>query len=33
MGGVSPLLAHALSLLDGKRNVRGWEWIFVSNLS
>jgi hypothetical protein len=31
MGGVSPLLAYVLSLLDGKQGIAGWEWIFVSN--
>ncbi len=29
--GVSPILAWALSLLDGKRNIAGWRWIFVSD--
>ncbi|KXN87486.1 hypothetical protein AN958_08791 [Leucoagaricus sp. SymC.cos] len=27
--GVSPILAWALSLLDGKRNIAGWRWIFI----
>ncbi|RDB25088.1 hypothetical protein Hypma_007608 [Hypsizygus marmoreus] len=27
--GVSPILAYALSLLDGQRGIRGWEWIFI----
>lgn len=30
MGGISPILAYAFSLLDGKRDIRGWQWIFVS---
>jgi hypothetical protein len=29
-GGLSPLLAYGLSLLEGKRNLEGWRWIFVS---
>ncbi|KAF9451528.1 MFS general substrate transporter [Macrolepiota fuliginosa MF-IS2] len=29
MGGVSPILAWALSLLDGKRQIAGWRWIFI----
>ncbi|KAG6861105.1 hypothetical protein C0995_003834 [Termitomyces sp. Mi166 len=29
MGGVGPILAYVLSLLDGKRNIRGWAWIFI----
>ncbi|KAG5651624.1 hypothetical protein H0H81_008001 [Sphagnurus paluster] len=29
MGGLSPLLAYALSLLDGKQGIRGWAWIFI----
>ncbi|PPQ63040.1 hypothetical protein CVT24_005986 [Panaeolus cyanescens] len=28
-GGLSPLLAYVLSLLDGKGNLAGWRWIFV----
>lgn len=27
--GVSPILAWGLSLLDGKRNIAGWRWIFI----
>lgn len=29
MGGVSPILAWALSMLNGKRHIAGWRWIFV----
>ncbi|KAF9047427.1 major facilitator superfamily domain-containing protein [Panaeolus papilionaceus] len=28
-GGLSPLLAYVLSLLDGKGSLAGWRWIFV----
>lgn len=28
-GGLSPLLAYGLSLLEGKRNLEGWRWIFI----
>ncbi|EAU91672.2 hypothetical protein CC1G_09354 [Coprinopsis cinerea okayama7 len=28
-GGLSPLLAYGLSLLEGKRNIEGWRWIFI----
>ncbi|KJA28875.1 hypothetical protein HYPSUDRAFT_61710 [Hypholoma sublateritium FD-334 SS-4] len=27
--GFSPLLAYALSLLNGKRHISGWRWIFI----
>ncbi|TFK44906.1 major facilitator superfamily domain-containing protein [Crucibulum laeve] len=29
MGGISPILAYAFSLLDGKRGIAGWAWIFI----
>ncbi|KAG5635165.1 hypothetical protein H0H81_012177 [Sphagnurus paluster] len=29
MGGISPLLAYAFSLLNGKRGISGWQWIFI----
>ncbi|KAF5380507.1 hypothetical protein D9615_004684 [Tricholomella constricta] len=29
MGGCSPVFAWILSLLDGRRGIRGWEWIFI----
>jgi MFS family permease len=29
MGGIGPILAWALSLLNGKRNIAGWRWIFI----
>ncbi|KAG5637852.1 hypothetical protein H0H81_002991 [Sphagnurus paluster] len=29
MGGISPLLAYAFSLLNGKLGIRGWRWIFI----
>ncbi|KAH0588802.1 hypothetical protein H2248_004602 [Termitomyces sp. 'cryptogamus'] len=29
MSGISPILAYIFSLLDGKRNIRGWAWIFI----
>ncbi|KAF8070733.1 major facilitator superfamily domain-containing protein [Lyophyllum atratum] len=29
MGGISPILAYVFSLLDGKRGIRGWAWIFI----
>jgi hypothetical protein len=32
-GGLSPILAWAFSLLNGKANLAGWRWIFVSALS
>ncbi|KAF8963680.1 major facilitator superfamily domain-containing protein [Flammula alnicola] len=28
-GGLSPILAYAISLLDGKRGLAGWRWIFI----
>ncbi|EAU83773.2 hypothetical protein CC1G_07508 [Coprinopsis cinerea okayama7 len=28
-GGLSPLLAYGLSLLEGKGNLEGWRWIFI----
>lgn len=27
---VSPLLASGILLLDGRRGVRGWQWLFLS---
>lgn len=30
---VSPLLASGILLLDGRRGVRGWQWLFLSILS
>lgn len=27
--GFSPILAYVLSLLDGRRGIRGWRWIFI----
>ncbi|KAG6850853.1 hypothetical protein H0H93_007471 [Arthromyces matolae] len=29
MGGIGPILAYVFSLLDGKRGIRGWSWIFI----
>ncbi|XP_006461260.1 hypothetical protein AGABI2DRAFT_192788 [Agaricus bisporus var. bisporus H97] len=29
ISGLSPIFAWALSLLDGKRNIAGWRWIFI----
>ncbi|KAF5325589.1 hypothetical protein D9611_000298 [Ephemerocybe angulata] len=29
IGGISPLLAYGLSLLEGKHNIAGWRWIFI----
>ncbi|KAG5647084.1 hypothetical protein DXG03_001454 [Asterophora parasitica] len=29
MGGISPILAYVFSLLDGRRGIRGWAWIFI----
>jgi len=29
MGGISPILAYVFSLLDGKRGIAGWRWIFI----
>ncbi|KAJ6631604.1 major facilitator superfamily domain-containing protein [Mycena sp. CBHHK59/15] len=29
ISGFSPILAYALSLLDRKRNIDGWSWIFI----
>ncbi|KAG6857182.1 hypothetical protein H0H87_008247 [Tephrocybe sp. NHM501043] len=29
MGGIGPILAYVFSLLDGKRNISGWAWIFI----
>ncbi|KAF9012523.1 major facilitator superfamily domain-containing protein [Cyathus striatus] len=29
MGGLSPILAWALSLLDGRQGIPGWKWIFI----
>lgn len=28
-GGMSPLLGYGLSLLEGKRGLEGWRWIFI----
>ncbi|PPR06530.1 hypothetical protein CVT24_001424 [Panaeolus cyanescens] len=28
-GGLSPLLAYALDLMDGQGNLAGWRWIFI----
>ena len=30
IAGVSPILAFILIQLDGKANIPGWRWIFVS---
>jgi len=32
ISGFSSILAYALSLLDGKRGIAGWSWIFVIEL-
>ncbi|KAJ7188694.1 major facilitator superfamily domain-containing protein [Mycena filopes] len=29
LSGFSPILAYVFSLLDGKRNIAGWRWIFI----
>ncbi|KAL0955861.1 hypothetical protein HGRIS_002063 [Hohenbuehelia grisea] len=29
IGGFSPIFAYAISLLNGKRGIAGWEWIFI----
>lgn len=29
IGGFSPILAYGFSLLNGKRGIRGWRWIFI----
>ncbi|TFK74581.1 MFS general substrate transporter [Pluteus cervinus] len=29
IGGFSPILAYALSLLDGRQGLAGWRWIFI----
>ncbi|KAJ6589874.1 major facilitator superfamily domain-containing protein [Mycena vulgaris] len=29
ISGFSPILAYAFSLLNGKRNIAGWSWIFI----
>ncbi|KAJ7935100.1 major facilitator superfamily domain-containing protein [Mycena leptocephala] len=29
ISGFSPILAYIFSLLDGKRNIAGWSWIFI----
>ncbi|KAF8178649.1 major facilitator superfamily domain-containing protein [Mycena galopus ATCC 62051] len=29
VSGFSPILAYVFSLLDGKRNIAGWSWIFI----
>ncbi|KAJ7018347.1 major facilitator superfamily domain-containing protein [Mycena alexandri] len=29
IAGFSPILAYVFSLLDGKRNIAGWSWIFI----
>ncbi|KAJ7502985.1 major facilitator superfamily domain-containing protein [Mycena galericulata] len=29
ISGFSPILAYVFSLLDGKRNIAGWSWIFI----
>ncbi|KAF4599948.1 hypothetical protein EYR40_007054 [Pleurotus pulmonarius] len=29
--GFSPIIAYGISLLDGKKGIAGWEWIFVSS--
>ncbi|KAL4258761.1 MFS transporter superfamily protein, partial [Pleurotus pulmonarius] len=31
ISGFSPIIAYGLSLLDGKKGIAGWEWIFVSS--
>jgi len=31
-GGLSPILAYAFSLLNGKGGLAGWRWIFVGVL-
>ncbi|KDQ28221.1 hypothetical protein PLEOSDRAFT_61618 [Pleurotus ostreatus PC15] len=29
ISGFSPIIAYGLSLLDGKKGIAGWEWIFI----
>ncbi|KAF4563236.1 hypothetical protein EYR36_003675 [Pleurotus pulmonarius] len=31
ISGFSPIIAYGISLLDGKKGIAGWEWIFVSS--